>query len=276
MDSKEITSILGRKLFEMGHSPICANFQTMSLHECDIISINSGGSLCEFEIKISASDFKADFKKIFKHNTLKNGPYIRTSRSGEITHLACSYFTYVCPACLIREDQIPAYAGLIWIHSDGRIDHKIKAPQLYKAKADPSIIKKIAHNLTQKQLFGGSHMSMVAKENKNREADNKEARRRNQFNMMVLLLEKDPKSHDKRMLENNYNDLFKAGSKEFPEELTPLVYPSFPQPIPILKDAESEKLKDKKIVPIPEPIPEAKQPQSGKRKLVKKTGFKRR
>jgi len=244
MDSKEITTILGRQLFEMGHSPICANFQTMALHECDIISVNSGGNLCEFEIKISASDFKADFKKIFKHTTLAKGPYAKVSKQGAVTHLACSYFTYVCPACLIREDQVPPYAGLIWIHADGRIDHKIKAPLLHKFKADAAIIKKIAHNLTQKQLFGGSHMNMVSKENKERAENYKATKKQTQLQMLASLIVE-------------------------------------PIPIPITTPKEPVKQKLKPVdlssitTPIPKEIPELI-PEPGKRKLVRKTGRTRR
>ena len=166
MDSKEITLAVGCKLFEAGHTPICANFQTMALHECDIISVNSNGFLSEFEIKVSVSDFKADFKKKAKHQTLQHGPFAKVTKNGELTHYACSYFYYVCPACLIREDMVPAYAGLIWVHANGRVDTKIQAPLLHKYKADAKLIKKIAHNLTQKHLFGASHRTFVENENK--------------------------------------------------------------------------------------------------------------
>ena len=283
MDSKEITTILGRQLFEMGHSPICANFQTMSLHECDIISVNSGGNLCEFEIKISASDFKADFKKIFKHTTLEKGPYAKISKQGTVTHLACSYFTYVCPACLIREDQVPPYAGLIWIHADGRIDHKIKAPLLHKFKADAAIIKKIAHNLTQKQLFGGSHMNMVSKENKERVEGYKANQKQTQFNMMVSLASNKPIEHQKRMLEAKYREDFESGKQNFPElmwvlnpEPIPLEIPT-PITIPITIDKQQVKAINLVTITIPYTKPIVleivePEPEPGKRHLVKKGG----
>ena len=305
MDSKEITAILGRQLFEMGHSPICANFQTIALHECDIISVNSGGNLCEFEIKISASDFKADFKKVFKHTTLKSGPYAKVSKKGEVTHLACSYFTYVCPACLIREDQIPPYAGLIWIHADGRIDHKIKAPMLHKFKADPAIIKKIAHNLTQKQLFGGSHMNMMAKENKERVEGYKADQRRTQFNMLLSLAENEPRQFQKLMIDDKTKKQYEEGKTEFPQEFkdreqwneakyAASIAAPIPAPITIPattpNDADDEWLnkvfKANIPTPIPKQIPQSKpapippapepEPELGKRRLVKKTGRKSR
>lgn len=277
MDSKEITAILGRQLFESGHSPICANFQTIAMNECDIISVNSGGNLCEFEIKVSASDFKADFKKVAKHHMLEHGPYVKVSKKGEVTHLGCSYFTYVCPACLIREDQVPKYAGLIWIHADGRIDHKIKAPQLHKHRADASIIKKIAHNLTQKALFGISHMTMVQRENKERIDEYKKDQRMTQFNMMLRMAQNKPLEFQKLMIDDKYKKLYEAAKAEFPEEYKRRAdwkgpeKPKITTPITTPKPVDNKPVAPKKEEPIPTPAPE-----TGKRRLVKKSGRPRR
>lgn len=168
LDSKEITRILSTHLFELQHTPICANFQTINLQECDIISVSPSGYLFEFEIKTSVNDFKADFKKIIKHNRLKNseGVYFPPkNKAGEqrTEFLLCSFFWYVCPACLIRDDMIPEYAGLIWIHYDGRIEYRKPSKQIHTVKADARILHKIAHNLTQKHLFGSSYTTYAQK-----------------------------------------------------------------------------------------------------------------
>lgn len=168
LDSKEITRILSTHLFELKHTPICANFQTLNLQECDVISVSPSGYLFEFEIKTSVSDFKADFKKTVKHDRLNNGDgvfYPPKNKLGEqrTEFLLCSYFWYVCPACLIREDMVPEYAGLIWIHYDGRIEYRKPCPQIHAVKADTRILLKIAHNLTQKHLFGSSYTTYAQK-----------------------------------------------------------------------------------------------------------------
>lgn len=168
LDAKEMSRILGRHLFELEHSPICSNFQTKNLQECDLISVSPAGYLFEFEMKTSVSDFKADFKKEAKHKRLKlkEGVYYppKAKSSDQRTEfLLCSYFWYVCPACLIRDDMIPEYAGLIWVHYDGRLEYRVQAPMIHNIKADARIVRKIAHNLTQKHLFGSSYITFAQK-----------------------------------------------------------------------------------------------------------------
>jgi hypothetical protein len=169
LDSKEITNLMGRMLFEKGHSPIAPNFMTYNLHECDIISVTKDNYTYEYEIKVSLADFKADFRKVIKHECLAKGKGVivhQGKRKGQITHLICNYFYYVCPACLIEEYMVPEYAGLIWVHYDGRIEYKKQAPRLHSIPADDKLLRKIAHNLTQKNLFGKSYVTMKIHEQK--------------------------------------------------------------------------------------------------------------
>jgi hypothetical protein len=169
LDAKEITTIMGRMLFEKGHSPIAPNFSTYNMHECDIISVTKDNYTYEYEIKVSLSDFKADFKKVNKHKWLASGKGViihQGKRKGQISHLICNHFYYVCPACLIDEALIPDYAGLIWIHYDGRIDYRKLAPRLHTYPADDKLLRKITHNLTQKILFGKSYVTMKIHEQK--------------------------------------------------------------------------------------------------------------
>lgn len=268
MDSKEITAILGRQLFESGHSPICANFQTIFLHECDIISVNANGYLHEYEIKVSASDFKADFKKKAKHQMLKSGPYVKVNKKGEVSHLGCSYFTYVCPACLIREDQVPPYAGLIWIHADGRIDHKIQAPQLHKYKSDAALVKKISHNLTQKHLFGSSYMTVQNKEAKEKKKDMESERRRAEFQMLMNEEYFNPDGFTKMMFSSGLKKLFEECKAEYVddynEHLRLLLEKRKREAAPPVVILPSEK---KALKPEPKPEPDI----PGKRKLVPKS-----
>ena len=76
------------------------------LWESDYLLFTKSGYAYECEIKISRGDFKNDKKKSEKHlileedNSDKNRP---------------NYFMYVVPDGLITEDEVPEYAGLMYI-----------------------------------------------------------------------------------------------------------------------------------------------------------------
>ena len=48
-------------LYLKGHSPITSHFQGQRFAECDVLSVTKSDYICEYEIKISKSDFKADY-----------------------------------------------------------------------------------------------------------------------------------------------------------------------------------------------------------------------
>lgn len=93
--------------------------------ESDYFCINREGYAFEIEAKISRADFKNDVKKekhsLFKENNKKR--------------LTPNKFYYAVPRDLIKEDEIPKYAGLIYI--DGSHATIIKrAPFIHKVKTD--------------------------------------------------------------------------------------------------------------------------------------------
>jgi hypothetical protein len=163
MDSRTITNILGRHLFEKGHTPIVSNFRTDTLQECDLISFTKLNYAYEYEVKVSVSDFKADFKKTAKHKLMCNGKGV-TRYKGKVKYKVCNYFSYVTPAALVTEDMVPSYAGLIWVYNDGMVRVIRKAPKIHDTPAGDDILRKVAHNLTQKHLFGSAYATMVRKE----------------------------------------------------------------------------------------------------------------
>ncbi len=168
MTSKDITTALGKYLFELNHSPICPNFQTHFMQECDMITVAGKAQLLhEYEIKVTVSDFKADFKKP-KHTLMKKRLAGKVRKDGNFDFYICSYFSYVCPAALIRLDMIPEYAGLIWVHPDGRVDIKKVAPCLHEKTIDARFLKRITHRLTQLVLFGASYVTHQMNERKER------------------------------------------------------------------------------------------------------------
>jgi len=140
--------------------------------ESDFLSVTKEGLVYEFEIKLSKSDFKADFKKKDKHRILnsfnKGGLSIRRNSEHRdyervasastfeipgrfkkdqmdivsrwytdiqienICQCAPNRFYYCCPPGIITPDRLPPYAGLIEIADIVTIIRR--APPLHKAK----------------------------------------------------------------------------------------------------------------------------------------------
>jgi hypothetical protein len=164
LNEATMQQLLGRHLFDQGHSHICGNFQTTTLPECDLISVDPKGYLCEWEIKLTRADFKADGKKTFKHTCLDAGQGLVARRRGkQLQHLflCCSFFTYACPPGLLYPADLPAYAGLVWVSSSGQVDVKRLAPVVHTHPADTFILARITHNLTQKYLYGCSRTTFA-------------------------------------------------------------------------------------------------------------------
>ena len=136
------------------------------------VKITGSGMTYEYEIKVSRSDFLADFKKTRKHSILqglnKTNPHkwsypvgkvdtedVLQERDGSVGR--CNYFYYVCKEGLIKEAEVPDYAGLIWIVGDD-IEIKKKAPKLHSFKATQKLIHKVCHVLSARNIFGSSFM----------------------------------------------------------------------------------------------------------------------
>lgn len=92
--------------------------------ESDYLAMTKAGYLYECEVKISRADFKNDWKKKRKHQILE-GTYMPkevdvfergkwVNRISE-TVLKPHYFYYAVPEGLIGVDEVPDYAGLIYI-----------------------------------------------------------------------------------------------------------------------------------------------------------------
>lgn len=78
--------------------------------ESDFFCVSKSGYVIEVEIKISRSDFKNDFKKTLsdgnnKHQHLKSTSTYKPNK-----------FYFAVPEGLIKKEEVPDYAGLIYIH----------------------------------------------------------------------------------------------------------------------------------------------------------------
>jgi hypothetical protein len=93
--------------------------------ECDFFCVSNEGYSFEFEVKISRADFKTDSQK-YKHTLFK-----KTDKAGI---LVPNKFYYVVPKGLVTAEEIPKYAGLIYVGEHAEIVKR--APFLHKNKRD--------------------------------------------------------------------------------------------------------------------------------------------
>lgn len=129
--------------------------------ESDFFCIAKSGVSYEVEVKVSRSDFFADFKKKRKHKVLGNkGEYFVNRNFVPFSPDAQGYknidsnwaprsritiqslskirpnkFLYAVPEGLIKESEVPEYAGLIYVSDRGMKIVK-KPPMLHKKKND--------------------------------------------------------------------------------------------------------------------------------------------
>jgi len=159
VESKNIESSLVMHLYEKSHSPITSHFTGYGLSECDVISISKSDYIYEYEVKISRSDFKADFKKQ-KHKlmTEKKSVVERMIKENntmvkDTWYINPNYFYFVVPTNLVSIDEIPEYAGLIYVNELLGFEIIKKAPVIHKVKATHNFIRQLSHNLTCKLVF---------------------------------------------------------------------------------------------------------------------------
>lgn len=146
--------------------------------ESDVLSVTKAGFSHEFEIKTSVSDFKADFKKNGKHQVLDSGcrepteyekRYIEMAKlrkhegiyghwldvltdDNKIKGSRPNYFWYVCPEGMIEIENVPEYAGLLYIMDGKYISYNKfkKAPRLHNEKVSEKKLTKISNSFAYK------------------------------------------------------------------------------------------------------------------------------
>jgi hypothetical protein len=126
--------------------------------ETDFLVVQKSGYCYEIEIKISRSDFFNDFKKKNKHLILNEGVYMKKKyryhtdpetkkRISEQYYDPTEWkfrpnkFYYCVPEGLIKADEVPDYAGLMYVNSYGTVTTIKEAKFLHKEKLD--LIKKL-------------------------------------------------------------------------------------------------------------------------------------
>jgi hypothetical protein len=105
--------------------------------ESDFFVQKQNGYAYEFEVKISRSDFFCDKKKVDKHLILDTGMF------GLERHaLRPNKFFYVVPEGLVNVNEVPKYAGLMYVPENiyGGIATVKEAPFLHKETLDFSSV----------------------------------------------------------------------------------------------------------------------------------------
>ena len=98
--------------------------------ECDLLRITQGLTVHGYEIKLTRSDFLADFRK-----------------AGRAERKQPNFFWWVCPKDLIKPSEIPAGDGLIYISVPpvGGLSARlqVKATRRHKDKASDRLINEV-------------------------------------------------------------------------------------------------------------------------------------
>lgn len=149
-------------------------------NESDLLTFSRSGYTYDFEIKVSRSDFNADFKKP-RHAIMKaamkgkelavvptgnNQKWICTFRTtflGEtrdrrerpgycginiknVKESIANRFFFVVPWDMVSIEEIPDYAGLIYVSEDGWVKKIKDAPLLHKLKHDHNKMFDVMYN----------------------------------------------------------------------------------------------------------------------------------
>ena len=95
----------------------------------DLLFLSKSGIWTEIEIKVSRADFLADLKKVEKHSILADKEHL----------VKPNRFFYAVPEGLIQPEEVPEYAGLLWVMKSGCHFTVMKrpAPLLHGHKITP-------------------------------------------------------------------------------------------------------------------------------------------
>lgn len=168
MKEVEVADIIIQWLISKQYPIYLNRFAGAGMDEADVLGINKSGYSVEFEIKLSRSDYKADFiHKKYKHRKLKERIATKTyqrwinrkegKRGDHIINLIPNRFYYVCPKDMIRVEEVPEYAGLIYFEKRNCWEMK-NAPLLHKIKPQESMWKRIATILSFRMVHGSEYL----------------------------------------------------------------------------------------------------------------------
>lgn len=117
--------------------------------ECDVLRVTPNLYTTELEIKVSRSDFLADRAKARQLFGQFRNCEDMLAPAWEVKHLRLANresavpnrFCFVMPKGLVREDEVPAWAGIIWAEAEGGWNEVRRAPMLHKRKCDTQLVQ---------------------------------------------------------------------------------------------------------------------------------------
>lgn len=142
--------LMGYVMDQKNHQMALPNLTVLYNWECDLVSVTKAWLVHEFEIKLSKSDFKADFKKEGKHDDLNQRFSRKSTHRPPQTPMqqrliemnphyfkrrTPNYFWYVIGGEF--EVDVPPYAGLMRIRKRGKHFRAIvakPAPRIHSEK----------------------------------------------------------------------------------------------------------------------------------------------
>ncbi|MBV9217680.1 MAG: hypothetical protein JO053_16040 [Acidobacteria bacterium] len=143
-------------LYNRGQRWACPNAcKVFDTGECDLLTVMRSGLACEYEIKISRKDFRQDRRKpkfeLFERR-LAGHTTREPLRSGwkARTLTVPNFFFYVVPNKLVSVDEVPGFAGLIYVHDEERQRFTVakKAARIHR-----DIIPDLKLQMGQKLMF---------------------------------------------------------------------------------------------------------------------------
>lgn len=156
--------------------------------ETDVLIVQASGLIYDVEIKVSRSDFFADFKKVAKHEILEFG-YQKTGvfrASNEVVidnKWRPNKFMFAVPEGLIKPSEVPHYAGLLYLTQFGGLKEIKKTPFLHKEKIEFSkrLVDKFYWGYRENRIFRDNNgISELNSKIRQLEQANEDYRRNNQ------------------------------------------------------------------------------------------------
>lgn len=105
--------------------------------ESDYLAVTQADYVYEIEVKVTHSDFLQDFSKKAKHKALSDVYAVNHRKwdrlEKETVKRECpNYFYYATLEGVIRPEEVPEYAGLLWVYPENRWIRKAKeAPRIH-------------------------------------------------------------------------------------------------------------------------------------------------
>ena len=131
--------------------------------ELDLFGLRRSGYSDEIEIKLSVSDFRADFNKSIQvlleepmmHENGYLTKYVPMLKHDAIPKklIPCNYFSFLMPHTIIDKCDIPEYAGVYVFTKYGRVQQVKAAPLLHRVKLSEESKYHVAQKMAMRHWY---------------------------------------------------------------------------------------------------------------------------